>query len=441
MDDSSGISIPSTLDQLFEKLPIGSVKKAMGNNLYGINFRQTASLEARNKDSQGFVFFTRPQLNLDLYNIVNYRGFYNLLNDVPASYQRFTRLTLDPRLANNGAGKNESIGLQNVKGGGPTVLDSGLTSPFVDPKNIFIPTLTNHVNSLSGWPDITAPTYTSSAGVYGEEHAMVDGVVNNYESFDLDVSFQNTRGSPLIYFFYVWVKYQTLVYEGVLDPYMDFILENELDYCTRVYRILLDQRKKYVTYAGCTGASFPLNVPTGAIFDFNRDTPFSNHNSEINIRFKSMGFVSFEDIVKYWFNSAVAIGNPAMRSLLEKDTSGSGEQVLRENDRILHSHNGMTKIPNTFALGMDNLDSPFFSLNYRAYPWINLSTNEMEWWVDEKRLSNASAAAMLKTNSRNETSLSGNGVAAAKDIEAANAAAASKDPTFDPAKAGGTYAD
>jgi hypothetical protein len=47
----------------------------------------------------------------------------------------------------------------------------------------------------------------------------------------------------------------------------------------------------------------------------------------------------------------------------------------------------------------------------------------------------------LKTNSRNETSLSGNGVAAAKDIEAANAAAASKDPTFDPAKACGTYAD
>lgn len=396
MAEKGDIVIPSSLDQIFERLPIGSVRKAMGNNLYGINFRQTGAFEPRNKDSQGFVFFTRPQLNLDLYNIINYRGFYNLLNDAPASYQRFTRLTLDPRLSFYGSGDNYSLGLQDaLKDGGKTIQDTSLTSPFVNPKNIFIPTLTNHINTLSGWPDMTAPSFTSQAGAYGEEYSMIDGIMNNYESFDLDISFRNTKGNPLIYFFYVWVKYMTLVYEGVLDPYMDFIVENELDYCSRIYRVILDTQKKYVTQIACTGGSYPINVPTGSIFDFNNDQPLNVQNSEINIRFKSMGFLAFEDIIKFYFNSAVAIGNPEMAMLLRDDSNATGNSISRSDPFVVYRSNGMAKIPHAFALGMDNIDSPFFSLNYRAYPWINLNTSEMEWWVDESRLATSAASSIL----------------------------------------------
>ncbi|NTW90895.1 MAG: hypothetical protein HGA35_03050, partial [Erysipelotrichaceae bacterium] len=179
--------INSSVDQMLESMPIGSMAKAIGNNLYGINFRQTGNPVPRAKDAYGFTFFTRPQLNLTRLNITNYRGFYNLLTDNNLSYQAFTRLMLDPRLNRR----------------------ERLLCPFVDNNSAFIPILTNNVQSLSGWPDLTVPTYTSESGQYGEEHSFVDGVTNHFESFDLDVTFKNTKGNPLIYFFYIWIKYQS----------------------------------------------------------------------------------------------------------------------------------------------------------------------------------------------------------------------------------------
>jgi len=167
--------------------------------------------------------------------------------------------------------------------------------------------------SLSGWPDLTVPTYTSDAGLYGQEYSFVDGVTNHYESFDIDVSFRNARGNPLIYFFYIWIKYQSLVFEGILNPYADMIIENEIDYNTRIYRLVMDNTKRYVRFIACTGASFPINVPTGNLFDYNVDSPYNDQNKEINIRFKCLGFRAFEDIIKLEFNEAVGIFNPAMK--------------------------------------------------------------------------------------------------------------------------------
>ena len=40
-----------SVDQLLESLPIGSVSKAIGNNMYGINFRQTGNVVPKAKDS------------------------------------------------------------------------------------------------------------------------------------------------------------------------------------------------------------------------------------------------------------------------------------------------------------------------------------------------------------------------------------------------------
>ena len=324
-----------------------------------------------------------------MMNVSNYRGFYNLLTDNAMSYQRYTRLMLDPRLCKLG----------EINGSQTTERD--LKCPFVDYSNAFIPVLTNNIVSLSGWPDLTAPTRTSDAGLYGEEVSMVDGVTNHYESFDIDTTFRNTRGNPLIYLFYIWLKYESLVYEGILTPYTDFILENEIDYQSRIYRLVLDQQKRYVTYIGATGASFPINVPTGSLFDFNSDNVYNNKNSEINIRFRSMGFTAFEDILKYEFNRTTAIFNPDMKSLLKQDIEGGNtDKILRESAVKTYRtpNNGMVKIPYALALTMDSgsiSDNKFYQLNHRAIPWINLSTNELEWWVKANRFNNVSSTGLL----------------------------------------------
>ncbi|EKD89604.1 MAG: hypothetical protein ACD_33C00034G0001 [uncultured bacterium] len=362
--------ISSSVDQILENLPIGSVSKAIGNNLYGINFRQTPTAVPSTKDVVGFTFFTRPQLNLEMFNITNYRGFYSLLTDNAASYQRYTRLMLDPRLASY----------------------SDIACPFIDKFNPFIPVLSNNIISLSGWPDLVAPVFTSPSGLYNEEHSFVDGVTNHFEAFDIDATFRNTKGNPIIYLFYIWIKYQTLVFEGVLNPYLDFITENEIDYNTRIYRIVLDQQKRYVTFIAATGASFPLNIPTGSLFDYNVDTPYNNKNSEINIRFRSMGFTAFEDILKYEFNRTTAIFNPDIRKILEHDESANETAAARDDGNAIYRIPGcsLIKLPFSLAMYSDNsLDNnPFYNLNFRVYPYINLYTNELEWWVNENRFDN-----------------------------------------------------
>lgn len=367
------IVFDQSVDQLLESLPVGSVTKAIGNNMFGINFRQTGNVVPRSKDMYGFTFFTRPQLNLRNINITNYRGFYNLLTTNELSYQRFTRLLLDPRLAMN----------------------EGLNCPFVDDQNPFFSILTNNIVSASGWPDLAVPVHTSEAGLYGEEHSFVDGVTNHFEAFDLDVTFKNTKGNPLIYLFYIWIKYESLVFEGILNPYVDMITENEIDYNTRIYRVLLDQQKRYVTYIGATGASFPMNVPTGNIFDFNTDTPYNTKNSEINIRFRCIGFTAFEDILKLEFNKTTAIFNAGMRKVLEFDLSNASDaDKARENGMVSYKIPGCpyVKLPHYLSMSMDTdvFSNNFFNVNHRAYPYINLITNELEWWVDSSLFKNAS---------------------------------------------------
>ena len=358
--------INRSLDSIMESLPIGSIQRAISNNLYGINFRQSGNPVPRVKDTYGFIFFTRPQLNLSTLNITNYRGFYNLLTQNRISYQAYTRGILDPRLG---------------------FFQNSHNCPFIDRQNPFISVLTNNCLSSSGWPDIMAPTYSTEAGTYGQQHSHVDGVTNHFESYDLDFVFKNTKGNPLLYFFYIWVKYATLVYEGILNPYLDMIAENEIDYSSRVYRIVLDQQKRYVTQIGCTGAGFPVNVPTGNLFDFNSDAPYNTRNGELSIRFRNDGFLAFEDIIKFWFNSAVAIFNPSMRVILQHDIDGSSydDNVTREDPMTVYSvgPSEYVKIPYALAAAadMDGINNRYLSLNHKAVPFINLHTNELEWWV------------------------------------------------------------
>jgi len=383
MATSSEYVFSRSLDETLENLPTGSVRRAIANNLYGINFRQTGNVVPRAKNNQGFVFFTRPQLNLSTANITNYRPFFSLLNQNAASYQRYARNTLDPRL-------------------GREAPSLGIKCPFVDPDNPFIASLTNNVATCSGWPDLAAPIHTSAAGLYGQEFSMIDGVTNHFEAFDLDMSFSSMKGNPLIYLFYIWVKYATLTVEGIINPYFDMIAEMEIDSNTRVYRLVMDQQKRYVEHIACTGASFPMTVPTGSIFDYNKEKPLSAQNPEFSIRFRSMGFVSFDDIVKFWFNRAVGIFNASLFNLLEYDMSANSnsDTVLREDPTkvYLSTDQAYMRIPHALMRITDgnNEGKSGYSLNHKAIPYINLYTSELEWWVKSTDFQNVANVAFAQ---------------------------------------------
>lgn len=326
-----------TMDELFSAMPSGSLDKAILNNLRGINHRQVQGMVPMNRDMPGLTFFVRPQLNMQPDNLRNVRQMSALLSQNPVSIQSYIRTMLDPRLIEGVHYKNGSI--------------PAISCPIVDNMNAFIPILTNNLTSISGWPDISVPTFTSTPGLYNESYAMVDGRVVNKEVFDLTANFRNTRGDPVLYLFYVWVLYASMVFEGKLVPYLDMITENEIDYNTRIYRLVLDYQRRYVTKITACNAAFPTGVPIGEAFNVPGDKPYIDANQEISMRFKCMGVDYFDDILVKEFNETVVIFNPSMHDQLR---AGS-----------------MMKVPKSLIQAFNNY----------GYPRINPETTELEWWV------------------------------------------------------------
>lgn len=333
---SSAVTSKS-MDELFSGMPTGSLDRAILNNLKGINHRQIQGMLPSNKDMPGLTFFVRPQLNMQRDNIRNVRQLASLLTSVPTSIQTYIRCMLDPRLM---------TGISYNTGSIPPI-----NCPIVDNQSAFIPILTNNLTSMSGWPSIAVPTFTSKPGLYNESYSMVDGRVLNNEVFDLSVNFRNTRGDPVLYLFYVWVLYMSMVFEGRLVPYLDFITENEIDYNTRIYRLVLDYKKEKVTKITACNAAFPVGVPIGDAFDIPGDKPYSEANKEIGMRFKCMGVNYFDDILVKEFNDTVAIFNPSMAD------------DRRDSD--------MMPVPAAMIQ----------AFNHRGYPRIEPSTSRLEWYV------------------------------------------------------------
>ena len=333
-----------SMDEFFENTPIGSVEKAIGNNLYGFNHRQIPNMVPMNKDQYGLTFFVRPQLNLRSGNIRANRRMYPLLSNNPTSLQRFVRSTLDPRLAIGG-----------IEG------TTAMSCPLVDHEQAFIPVLTNNLTSLSGWPDLTAPTFSSKPGVYNEVYSQVDGIVRNFEAFDIDATFRNTRGDPIVYMFYIWLHYQSSVFEGTMTPYIDYLMNNAIDYNTRIYRLVMDESKTYVRKIAACGAGFPINVPIGSFMDFNSERPFNDQNKDITIRFRCMGAEYLDDILIHEFNQTTLIFNSGMEAVGGADRKTS----------TLNMAGNFVEVPREML--------SFF--NHRGYPWINQDNYKLEWWI------------------------------------------------------------
>lgn len=327
----------AAVDKVFQTTPVGALSTAIGDNFYGINHRQTPNAIQINKDLFGLTFFTRPRMNLTTENIRTVRKFTPLLNNEPASLQRIIRCLLDPALA-----KPEDVTRPVV------------SSPFVDSQQAFIPILTNHLLSMSGWPDIIAPTMTSPDGVYKEAYSFVDGVTDNYSTYDITANFRNIPGDPITMLFLIWIHYASLVYQGVLVPYPEMIVENQIDYQTRIYRLVLDATKTRVQKIGACGAAFPTSSPIGAAFNFAADRPINNTNDQISIPFRCIGAMYQDDILIYEFNKVTQLHHSGMKD--------------RHRDVM------MTKVP-LEALGI---------FNNRGYPRINPDTYELEWWVSKE---------------------------------------------------------
>lgn len=312
------------------------------NSFFGINYMQTPLPVPMNKDHYGLTFFTRPQLNLQHGNIWRIRELFSLLTETELSVFRAVRCMLDPRL---------QLYTSQADVFGDAM---GLECRLIDPLSPFMPLLSNHLVSLSGFPDKVAQVYRSQEGQYREVHSMVDSTSRNYTAYNISATFRNSRGDPITKLFDAWITYMTNAFEGTLVPYIDYLLGGLIDYNTRIYRLTLDPSKRFVSGIAACGAAFPLSVPKGQQYDYNMDKPYNDANNQITIQFEANGAIWDDDILIYTFNTLVGGFHPLMRSA--------------------QSRQQMRLVPYELA--------SYF--NCRAYPRINPQTRALEWWVSQE---------------------------------------------------------
>lgn len=340
-----------TIDDIFTSTGIGSLDKAIGLNVAGIDQTQNPAAIPRNKEHHGFVFWTRPQLNMQNDNIRNWRLMYDLLTTNEFSLERFCRCMLDPRLGVNYSYNNS--------------VSAVIQTPLVVNDNPFISFMTNNCISLTGWPEQILTTHTSKPDVYQGTHTSANGVVRNFGKYTLNATFRNTHNDPLIKLIHYWMLYTAAVTTtGELRPYADFEQYDVMDYNTRIYRIVLDPKKERVTKMFACGAAIPVANAVSVAADYNRERPYSDQNKDLTIPFECDGMIVMDPILVYSFNGVVEGFCPEM-----KDASRARDMV--KLDPILYNY-----------------------FRHIVYPRIEPSTYEFNWWV-KRDIYNQRASSVL----------------------------------------------
>ncbi|QAX96015.1 hypothetical protein [Vibrio phage vB_VmeM-Yong XC32] len=323
------------IETVRRQLGFGSPESNAYNLFHGINHRGTGDLTPTNLDNHGYVFFTKPVLNLTTDNIRKVSKLYYLTSQDSNTNGTAIKCCLMP--------KRE----------GDRYEPGNTRSAVIDDKSAFIPFLTNTLISFTGWPDEVTEFIDTDEGNAKEIHGHVDDRPENFGTFDLSATFVAKEGDPHIALFSAWREYMTRVAEGTtMTPFPEMIEYDEIDYMTRPYVLILGPDRKRIQKIAAAGAAVPKAVTTGASFNYNSEAVFSEENQQIDVPFKCYGAIYNDPALIDDFNWTVQQFNPDM-----------------EDSRRATSMVKLTPREKTF-------------FNFYGYPRIEKETMELEWWLD-----------------------------------------------------------
>lgn len=321
--------VRDAIDSAWSTTPSGPYASAITDTLRGINITQTPGAVPFSRDLQGFAFFTRPTMNMAAGNLRLRRSLARLLDNREDSLRRYIRACLDA-----------------------DALQAKYPSSLLNAQYPFIPILTNQLISISGFPDKEAIAWDSKPGYYKEVVSFIDSTSDFLGSYEVNANFRNIPGDPVTEMIAAWIDYASLAFQGIIIPKHKYLVRNQVDYQTRIYRIILDPTRKYVQNIFAANAAFPLSAPTGARATIEEGGPLTQVNNQISVRFHCVGFIANDDILVDEFNAVVTRANNSMRD----DFRTQDLVKLQEYDKPIFKHD--------------------------CYPYINPNTMELEWWVD-----------------------------------------------------------
>lgn len=341
-DNYSG-PIREMIDNLTKVKHGFTLSESMTNTFKGPNIISNTPMLKPNTNLPGYVFTVRPDLNFSTANLRIERKMSPLLTDKANSIMRAIRCILAPQCMM----PMHQAGFPNRAGRMPY-----LECPLVDKNYPFIAISDNNVKSLTGWPSGQLGIRSTPAGVLKEVHLMADGPSTYKGEFSLNMSLNSMKGNPLMYLYYYWILYIGMVYTQSygLMPWPEYLSNGRMDYTTRIYRLIMDETKTYVTEAAMTGYAIPRSIDIGPYFDYQADNyrPYIERTTEVE--FACSGVEYLDEIIIKQFNRTVEIFQPLM-----------GDKYRAKQ---------LIKVDKKYQKIMNN----------KVYPWINPISRELEWW-------------------------------------------------------------
>lgn len=328
------INTDHLLEMINRSSGFGGTDTAFTEAISGFNMLHQGLDLPMNREQQGHIFVTRPCLNLSDDNIAQVRElsvFYSRSGS--ASWIRAIRDMLDPMTAND-----------NKHGG-----------EIFDRRQAFIPIISNLCISASGWPDRVGNTWAMERGIENETMIMNDSGYKIYSQWELSMSLENIIGNPAMKISEALAIYQGAVYLNRMTPHLTNLINNEIDYMMRCYRIMTEPDGTTITGFACNGGMFLSATNIGSMFNYTRDTVFNEDTKQVNLQFDCIGAMYNDPYYMRAFNQTVA--HEDFCPLMADETRDTHFVKITPAQRKL--------------------------FNYRCFPWINLQTVQLEWWVDK----------------------------------------------------------
>lgn len=321
------------IDNISRAMGGGSEYSRFGDYFYGLNRLPNLAPLPTHQELQGLVLFTRPNLNLSYDNISHIRKLSHLLTQDPQTYQYAVRMMLDTTTNKETAHK----------------------SPLVDVNNPYITLLSNSIVTMSPPPDMGINVYSSPEGLMKEVWIMNDSISDYNGRYDLTCTFNNVKGGAVPMVFHTWLEYMSAIRVGPSVPHPESRRQDVMDYFTRIERIKLDKTGRYIEQWFHTGAAVPTNLSIGSAFGYSREEGVEMENKQLSVQFTCVGAVYNDPIQLMEFNM----------------------RMEGFNKKLIARGLNYVKIPHALIA----------ATNYYGYPYINLATYELEWWIEPDLLS------------------------------------------------------
>lgn len=276
--------INRVLDHSYRNAGFGGYNASTYAAYYGFHLGNGAPLLPPNTDNNGFIFFTRPDMNLSYNNVSVSRRLSALTNDDPFSMANAIRCMLNPPGYDRKGDANRS--------------------KIFNDRQAFMTVLSNTCLTFSGVTDLSGDVWTSPQGLAKEQIALFDDRPDKLETWTATSTHVSMEGDPIMALFMVWWETMARCAEGTMTPFAVNLVEGRKDYETGITRFVMDRSRRYIQRWVKTIA-FPTMVQLGSTFDFDRDKVYNVENNVISQNWQCQGLQVMDPMVLLHFNENV----------------------------------------------------------------------------------------------------------------------------------------